>query len=228
MGTQFQSYIKERGDGDLSRMMASDVVVQLIRCFWLFDTRWMAAHQASLSFISPQVCSNTCPLSWWCHPTTSSSLAPLLLLPSIFPSIRVFTNESALHIRWPKFWSSASASVLPMSKQGGFPLGLIGLISLQSKGLSRIFSGTTIQKHQFFSTQPPSWSNSHIYTWLLEKPKLWPYRPLSAKWWPQSWWEVVTFSGRIFHLMRTPNTQNILLYCVILVIYKEKLFSVSK
>ena len=104
MGTQFQSYIKERGDGDLSRMMASEVVVQLMRCFWFFDTRWMAAHQASLSFISPRVCSDTCPLSWWCHPTTSSSLAPLLL-PSIFPSIRVFTNESALHIRWPKYWS---------------------------------------------------------------------------------------------------------------------------
>ena len=76
---------------------------------------------------------------------------PLLLLPSIFPSIRVFSNKSVLHVRWPKY--SASASVLPMNIQGWFPLGLTGLI-LQSKGLSRVFSSTTIQKHQFFGTQP--------------------------------------------------------------------------
>ena len=84
---------------------------------------------------------------------------PLLLLPSIFPSIRVFSSELALCIRWPKY-SSASASVLPMNIQGWFPLGLIGLISLQSKGLSRVFSNTTVQKHQFFGAQPSLWSNS--------------------------------------------------------------------
>ena len=78
---------------------------------------------------------------------------PLLLLPSIFPSIRVFSNESALHIRYPKYWSFASASVLPMNIQDLFILGLTGLISLQSRGLSRVFSSTTVQKHQFFSTQ---------------------------------------------------------------------------
>ena len=89
---------------------------------------------------------------------------PLLLLPSIFPSTKVFSNELALHIRWPKFGASASASVPPMNIQDLFPLGLTGLISLQSKGLSRVFSNTTVQKHQFFGTQPSLWSNSHIHT----------------------------------------------------------------
>ena len=78
---------------------------------------------------------------------------PLLLLPLIFPSIRVFSSESALHIRWPKYWVSASASVPPMNIQDWFPLGLTGLISLKSKGLSRVFSNTTVQKHQFFGAQ---------------------------------------------------------------------------
>ena len=92
----------------------------------------------------------------------------LLLLPSIFPRIRIFSNESALHIRWPKYRTSASVSDLIMNIQDWFPLGLTGLISLQSKGLSSIFSNTIVQKHQFFSTQPSLWSKSHICTWLLE------------------------------------------------------------
>ena len=78
---------------------------------------------------------------------------PLLLLPTIFSSIRIFSNESALCIRWPKYWSFSLASVLPMNIQGWFPLGWTGWISLQSKGLSRVFSNVTVQKHQFFSTQ---------------------------------------------------------------------------
>ena len=82
---------------------------------------------------------------------------PLLLLPSIFPSIRVFSSESVLCIRCPKYWSS----VLPMNIQGWFPLELTGLISLLSKGLSRVFSSTTVWKHQFFSAQPSLWSTSH-------------------------------------------------------------------
>ena len=76
-----------------------------------------------------------------------------LLLPSIFPSIRVFSHESVLHIRWPQYWSSASASVLPMIIQDWFPLGFTGWISLQSTGLSRVSSNTTVQMHQFFGTQ---------------------------------------------------------------------------
>ena len=97
---------------------------------------------------------------------------PLLPPPSIFPSSRVFSNESALSIRWPKYWPVplASAPVLPMNIQDWFPLGWTGWISLQSKELSRVFSSTTVQKHQFFGTQPSSQSNSHIHTWPLEKP----------------------------------------------------------
>ena len=99
------------------------------------------------------------------HPVSSP-----LLLPSIFPSIRIFSNESVLCIRWPKFGASASASVLPKNLQDWFPICLTGLISLQSKGLSRVFSNTTVLKHQFFGAQLSSWSKSHIHTWPWEKP----------------------------------------------------------
>ena len=81
---------------------------------------------------------------------------PLFPLPSIFPSIRAFSNESVLHIRWPCIGASASASVLPMNIEDWLPLGLTGLIFLQSKGLSRVFSNTTVQKHQFFGSQHSS------------------------------------------------------------------------
>ena len=94
---------------------------------------------------------------------------PLLLLPSIFPSIRVFTNESALRIRWSKYWSFSFSISLPINIQDWFPLGSTGLISLQSKGFTRIFSNTTVWNHQFSSTQPSLWSNSVICMWLLEK-----------------------------------------------------------
>ena len=109
---------------------------------------------------------------------------PLLLLPSNFPAL----------VSLPMNWlfasygqsigagASASASVLLKNIQGWLPLGLTGWISLLSKGLSRVFSSTTIQKHQFFSTQAFWWSSSHICTWLLEKPQLWLYGYLSAKW----------------------------------------------
>ena len=94
---------------------------------------------------------------------------PLFLLPPIPPSIRVFSNESALCIRWPSIGVSASASFLPKKSQGWSPLEWTGWISLQSKGLSRVFSNTTVQKHQFFGTQLSSQSKSHIHTWPLEK-----------------------------------------------------------
>ena len=110
----------------------------------------------------------------------SHPLSSLFLLPSIFPITRVFSNESVLHIRWPKYWSF-SFSISPSNE-------CLGLISFRidwfdlfaSKGLSRVFSNTTVQKHQFFGTQLSLWSNSHILTWLLEKPQLWLHRPLSA------------------------------------------------
>ena len=79
---------------------------------------------------------------------------PLVLPPSVFPTIRVFSSELVLHIRWPKYWSFSFNISLPMTIQDQFPLGLTGLISVQSKGLSRVFSSTTVQKHQFFHTRP--------------------------------------------------------------------------
>ena len=107
---------------------------------------------------------------------------PLLLLPSIFPNIRVFSNESALLIRWPKYWSFSFGISPSNNIQGWFSLGLTDLISLQPKRLSRVFSSATVWKHQFFGTQPSLRPNSHICTWLLEKPELWLHGPLSAKW----------------------------------------------
>ena len=95
---------------------------------------------------------------------------PLLLLPSIFPNIRSFQMSQLFTSGDKNIGVSASTSVLPMNTQDWFPLGWTGWISLQSKGLLRVFSNTTVQKHQFFSTQPSSQSNSHIHTWPLEKP----------------------------------------------------------
>ena len=119
---------------------------------------------------------------WVGDPTNHLILChPLLLFPSIFPSIRDFSNESALCIRGQSTGVPASASVLPINIQDWFAFRLTGLISLQSKGLSRVFSNTTVQKYQFFSTQHSLCSNSHIHTWLLEKPQLWLYGPLLAK-----------------------------------------------
>ena len=94
---------------------------------------------------------------------------PLLLLPPIPPCIRVFSNESTLYIRWPKY-CSFSFSISPSMKFQGWSSEWTGWISSQSKGLSRVFSNTTVQKHQFFSAQPSSQSNSHIHTWPQEKP----------------------------------------------------------
>ena len=93
--------------------------VQLLSRVQLFETPWTAAHQASLSITTPGACSNSCPLSWSCHPTISLILCcPLLLPPSIFPSIRVISNESALRIRWPKYWSF-SLNISPSNKHPG-------------------------------------------------------------------------------------------------------------
>ena len=117
---------------------------------------------------TPGVYSNSCPSSQWCHPTISSSVVPFTSRLQSFPAsgsfpVSQFSASGGQSIR-------ASASVLPMNIQDWFPLGLTGLISLQSKGLSRVFSNTTVQKHQFFSAQLSLWSNSHIHTWPLEKP----------------------------------------------------------
>ena len=97
------------------------------------------------------------------------------------PNIRVFSNESTLRMRWPKDWSFSFSITWTDHTQDWSPLGWTGWISLQSKGLSRVFSNTTVQKHQYFSAQLSSQSNSHIHTWPLEKPQPWPDGPLLAK-----------------------------------------------
>ena len=145
-------------------------------------TPWTAACQASLSFTISQSLLKLMSIESVMPSKHLILCCPLLLLPSIFPGLRVFSNESALQIRWPKFWSF-SFSTSPSNEHSGLnSFRLTDLISLQPKVLSRVFSDTTVQKHNFFDTQPSLWSNSHIHTWLLEKPQLWPYRPLSAKW----------------------------------------------
>ena len=119
---------------------------------------------------SPGACSNSCPSSSWWHPTISSSVVPFSFHLQTFPSSESFLMSQLLVSGSQSIGASASAPVLPMNIQGWFPLRLTGLISLQSKGLSRIFSNTTVRKHQFFGTQSSLWSNSHIHTWLLGKP----------------------------------------------------------
>ena len=138
------------GESHGQRSLVGYSSVQALSHVWLFVTPWTEAHQAFLSIAD----------SWSLFKLMSIKLVmpsnhlllwrPLLLPPLNFPSIRVFSNESVLRIRWPKYWASALASVLPMKIQDWFPLGFTGWISLQSKGLSRIFSKITVQRHQFF------------------------------------------------------------------------------
>ena len=122
--------------------------VQSLSRVQLFATPWTAAYQVSLSITNSQSLLRLMPIESVMPSNLLSLCCLLLFLPSIFPSIRLFSNESVLCIRWP-----ASVSVLPMNIQDWSPLGWTGLISLQSKGLSRVFSNTTIQKHQFFDAQ---------------------------------------------------------------------------
>ena len=117
---------------------------------------------------TPRVYRNPCPLSWWCHPTISSSVVPFSTCPQPFPISGSFQMSQLFASGGQRIGVSASASVLPMDTQDWSPLGWTGWISLQSKGLSRIYSNTTVQKHQFFNTQLSSQSNSHIHTWPLE------------------------------------------------------------
>ena len=137
---------------------------------------------------SPGACSNSCPLSRWCHPTISSSVIPFSSRLQSFPasgndeSLMLILMSLLFASSGQSIGASASTSVLPLNIQGWFPLGWTGLISLQSKGLSRVFSSNTVQKHQFCLTQSSLWSNSHIHRWLLEKWQLWLDGPLSAKW----------------------------------------------
>ena len=126
---------------------------QLLSHVRLFVTLWTAARQAFLSITNSQSLLKRISIEWVMPSNPLILCRPLLLPPSVFPSIMIFSNESALHIRWPKYWSSASTSALLMNIQDWSPLGWPGWISLQSKELSRVFSNTTVKKHQFFGPQ---------------------------------------------------------------------------
>ena len=142
--------------------------VQSLSHVQLFATPWIAACQASLSITNSR---SSLRLTSIELVMTFSHLIlhfPLFLLPPTPPSIRVFSNESTLCMRWPSIWVSALASVLPKNTQGWAPSEWTGWISLQSKGLLRVFSNTTVQKHQFFRAQLSSQSKSRIHRWLLE------------------------------------------------------------
>ena len=119
---------------------------------------------------TPGVHPNSCPSSRWCHPTISLSVVPFSSCPQSLPASGFFPVSQLFTWGGQSMGVSASASVLPMNTQDWSPLGWTDWISLQSKGLSRVFSNTTVQKHQFFGAQPSSQSNSHIHTWPQEKP----------------------------------------------------------
>ena len=130
-----------------------------------------AAGQASLSITNSWSLLKLMPMSQWCHPTISSSVVTFSSCLQSFPTSGSFPMSQFFTSGGQIIGLSVSASVFPpVSIQDWFPLGWASLISLQSKGLSRVFSNTTAQKHQFFSIQPSLWSNSHIHTWLLGKP----------------------------------------------------------
>ena len=119
---------------------------------------------------TPGVYSNSRPLTHRCHPTISSSVVPFSFCPQSFPAPESFQMSQLFASGGQSIGVSASTSVLPMNTQDWSALGWTGWISLQSKGLSRVLSNTTVQKHQFFGAQLSLQSNSHIHTWLLEKP----------------------------------------------------------
>ena len=130
---------------------------------------------------TPGVYSNSYPSSRWCHPAISSSLVLFSSCPQSLPASGSFPMSQLFIWGDQSTWVSASASVLPVNTQDWSPLGWTGWISLQSKGLSRVFSNTTVQNHQFFCGQLSSQSNSHIHTWPLDKPWPWLDGPLLAK-----------------------------------------------
>ena len=127
-------------------------------------------QHARLSCPTPRAYSNSCPSGRWCHPTISSSVVPFSSYLQSFPPSESFQKSQLFTSGAQSIGISTSASVYPINIQNCFSLGMIDLISLQSNGLSRVFSNTTVQKHQFLGTQLSLWSNYHIHTWLVEKP----------------------------------------------------------
>ena len=145
-------------------------VFQFLSHVWLVEHYGLQHVRLPCPSLSPGVCSNSCPLSWWWYLTILFSITAFSSCPQSFPASGSFPMNWLFASGGQSIEASASASVHLMSNQGWFPLGLTGWLSLLSKRLSRVFSSTTVWKHQIFSAQPSSWSNSHIHTWLLEKP----------------------------------------------------------
>ena len=145
--------------------------VQSLSRVWLFATPWISARQASLSITNSRSLPKLTSIESVMPSSHLILYRPLLFLLPIPPSVRVFSNESTNRMRWLKYWSFSFSISPSMNTQGWSPSEWTGWISLQSKGLSRVFSkNTTVQKHQFFGAQLSSQSKSHIHTWLLEKP----------------------------------------------------------
>ena len=171
LGFRLVSVISQKWNPRVLSQSSQDYIqfssVQSLSRVWIFATPWTAAREAFLSINNSQSLTKLMSIESVMPSNPLIFCRPLLLLPSIFTSIRVFSNESALLIKWPKYWSfSCNIS----SFQDWSPLGRTGWISLQPKGLSSVISSTTIQKHQFLGAQTSLWSKSHIHTWLLEKP----------------------------------------------------------
>ena len=144
--------------------------VQWLSCVQLFATAWTAARQASLSITNSRSLLKLMSIESMMPSNHLILCHPFLLLPSIFPSIRVFSNESVLCIRWPKYWSFSFSISLSNELSGLISFRIDWLDLLAVYGTSRVFSNTTVQKHQFFGAQLSLWSISHIHTWLLKKP----------------------------------------------------------
>ena len=144
--------------------------VQSLSPVWLFATPSIAAYRPPCPSPTPRVHSNSCPSSQWCHPAISSSAVPFSSCPQSLPTSESLPMSQLSAWGGQSIGVSALASVLPKNTQDWSPLECTGWISLQSKGLSRVFSNTTVQKHQFFSTQLSSQSISHTHTRSLEKP----------------------------------------------------------
>ena len=144
--------------------------VQSLSCVQHFVTPWTAACQASLSITNTRSLHKFMSMELVMPSNHLVLYCPLILFYSFFPSIRVFSRSQFFTSGSQSFGASTLASFLPTNIQDWFPLGLTCWISLQSKGLSRVFSNTTVQNHQFFSTQVSLWSNPQIHTWLLEEP----------------------------------------------------------
>ena len=160
----------------LSLLTQTYVVLLLLLFFSYFivsDSMWPHGLQHTRFLchsLSPGVCSHSCPLNWWCHPTISLSIIPFSSCLQSFPASGSFPMSQFFASGGQSIGVSASTSVLPLSIQDWFPLGWTGWSPLQSKGLSRVSSSTTVQKHEFFGAQLSLQSNSHIHTWPLEKP----------------------------------------------------------